>query len=220
MKRLLFTIALAAGLALVAFGCAPAQVLLPNTVSAGQITMGYPDGFTAHGDGELRQAASTRPDGTTYSYEHASASVLNGDYSAHVALDQYDGRTLDEVRAEYEEQASVTSDERKRMFQSEEFQAFAGKYGLDSGWYEDAWDGIEIGELEPVSLGGRYGFRVTTTMDLADASTGEPASFATHAYWLAIDDDSVANVTVAGEKAGLEEDQATFDAMLASVRIG
>ena len=91
MERLLFSIALAAGLALVAFGCAPAQISLPNTVSAGKITMDYPDGFTAHGDGELRQTVSTKLDGTTDSYEHASASVLNEDYSAHIALDQYDG---------------------------------------------------------------------------------------------------------------------------------
>ena len=220
MKRLLFSIALAAGLALVAFGCAPAQISLPNTVSAGKITMGYPDGFTAHGDGELRQTISTKLDGTTDSYEQASASVLNEDYSAHIALDQYDGRSLDEVRAEYEEQDSVASDERKQMFQSDEFQEFAGKYGLDSGWYAGMLDAIEIGELEPISLGGCDGFRVTTTMDLADTSTGEPIPSVSHAYWLTIDEDSVASIIVSGEKAGLEKDQAALDAMLASVRIG
>jgi len=219
MKRVLMRLAAVVLPLVLVTGCSSAQAALSETASAERVSIGFPEGFAASGTGEPNQTFTTTPEGERFSYEHASISVSNEDHTVVVSLDQYDGVTLEQVRAYCEEQASSTPDQLQEMLQGDEFQQFSDTWHLDEGWYAQAGEAVSFGAPESVSLDGRDGFSVTTTWDLAFATGGDPVPSTSRTYWIPVDDDSVGSVSVMGADADLEANRQVIDAMLASAQV-
>lgn len=219
MKRVLACAAAAVLSMMLMAGCSSAQIALSGTASAEQVSMGFPEGFAASGTGEPNQTFAMTPEGEQFAYGHASVSIANEDYTVAVSLDQYDGVTLEQVRAYCEEQASITPDQLQGMLQSDGFQQFADTWRLDESWYEHAGEAVSFGAPESVSLDGRDGFCVTTTWNLSFATEGDAVASTNRTYWIPVDDDSVGSVSVMGSDADLEANREVIDAMLASVKV-
>lgn len=201
--------------AAVALGCASSPTQLPHFATVGDITIGYPDGFELDDVGsDPQQTIETALDGSSRSYQEASISILNSDYTVSVAVSQLDGVRFDDELAMFERAAEGFD-----PALADEAGAFEQRWGLEQGYLESMASVTTVQAPERTTVAGRDAFSSETRMDLFNYATDEPAPFVSRTYCIALDDDSVALVTYGGTVDDIEANQDAIDAMLASIEI-